>query len=194
MLLALALYAQDIPLNAPATEAVKCAQALSATFETSAEKGRVMTQSFYFLMRAAEADPGKDGKNLIDRTGDVAKIFARDRPTANAALLAQCDQRQPLARANGPSRLPAPGFDRDLMCVSVASYLGGLLEGSQLTLPGLDLKAIGDRYADRIPNSVLDQRNIRTDKEMSDALAAGLRASLNFGNMEAVARACAAAA
>lgn len=198
MLLALALFAQDIPLNAPATEAVKCAQGLAGTLEDSPDQARVLVQAFYFMMRAAEADPGTDGKNFLDRTTEIsADLFAR-RPLRDANLLKQCDARYPLSRRTTAAQLPAPGFDRDLMCLSVSSLLTGILQGANAnggngTLPDLDLDGVIGGYTKRIPNSLLDQRNIVTDEQVNSAMAGSLRASLGFGNLEAVARACAAA-
>lgn len=195
MLLALAMLAQDVPINAEASEALTCARAVTADYPANPDAAAtVMLQSLYFVMRGANADPVK-GRRFLDRAGDIGPRVAEDVPAAAEipAILARCDKSHPLARSTARVTLPADPFARDLLCIAVASYVIGALDGASLPGGIPELRRVQGVYFTRVSDNRLEQHGLSTAEEITDAMDAAMRGSLKLGNMEQINKACAEA-
>ena len=195
----LALAAQTATLsNEPAKHAMACgAAAVVAGAETDAPL-RMTSHYMYFVMRAAEADPGD--KSFLLRIGELAGGAAQGEipsPEAAKKLLTDCDREYPLARAATAPKLPADAFDRDVMCMGTLSLLSGAAE--EIKKDGDDNGAhdrIGEAIAGiagRLTDDALAQRGMNNEEKFTVVMGEQLKASLRLGNPETIARACGAA-
>ncbi|MEZ0243508.1 MAG: hypothetical protein ACAH11_09050 [Sphingomonas sp.] len=197
MLIALALMAQGPTLDADTTKAaMTCAAASSAASDATRPTGERylvgVAEMTYFAMTAAR--PGPAGRAFLDRVGERVDILNRGpvTPLPEAkALLPQCDARFPLARRAAPSKLPLMELDRNLMCTGSAVFLAGAAKTTDGTDPSIQwLEPFRERFqgltdAQRAPGGALANQAVFQDK-----FAAQLIASLDFGNLLSIARAC----
>lgn len=194
MLLALALMAQDVALNADAKQAVACGRAVIASGPaTGAAPAGTMLRAVYFMMSAAQADPGT-GKRFLERTTEVApQVFqgSEQNPAQTTATLTACDKRFPLARSTAPAKLPANAFDRDIMCAAASSYAYGLLEGAGIADQVKDYQRVQEGFMARIPNAVLEAHGITDEPGIIGAMDTALRNTLRVGNLDTIMQACA---
>jgi hypothetical protein len=194
MLLALAMMAQDVPLNAEAEQAVTCAVAVPVIHAGEADPSLLsITAHFsYYIMVAAKADPG-DGP-YVDRVNALTDV-ARRRPQPSQAQakaqIAECDRRYPLARIDTAAKLPADPYVRDLTCFgSVMVMYGAGLGIERMGHGDTELKRIKpgfDYFSDRA-GKVISERGIagRFAAEVDGAMLA----SLTIGNTYAITDAC----
>jgi len=189
MLFALALMAQDVTLNADATQAIGCGRAVIAASPSRSENAVTpMLQAVYFMMIAAQADPGKDGKRFLERTSDVApSIFQKG---GAQTPLAACDKRYPMARSTAQVKLPANAFDRDMMCAAASSYAFGILSGAGIGDKVKDYERVQQGFVARIPDDVLKAHGISTEDTIIGAMDNALRGTLRVGNLEMIMQAC----
>lgn len=194
MLLALALLGQDVALNADANRAVACGRAVAATRPSSGDAAvPTMLHAVYFMMRAAQADPGKEGKRFLERTNEIApQVFdpGQQTPAQANASLAACDKSFPLARSAAPAKLPANAFDRDILCTAASSYAYGLLEGAGIADSAGDYKRVQEGFIKRIPDGVLKAHGITDEPGIIGAMDGALRNSLSLGNLGSIMQAC----
>lgn len=195
MLLALALMGQDMNLNADANRAVACGRAVTATRPASGDAAVGPTlHAVYFMMSAAQADPGTDPKKrFIERTTDIApQVFRPGEQTAAqlTATLAACDKSFPLARSTAPVKLPANAFDRDMMCAATSSYAYGLLAGAGIADTVKDYQRVQEGFLKRIPDTVLAAHGITDEPGIIGAMDGALRNSLRIGNFGTIMQAC----
>lgn len=193
MLLALAMMAQDVPLNAQATEALGCGRAVVASLpDAGDQRATGLLQAVYFMMSAADAHPVQ-GKLFLERAGDVgAQMFDGSAPPAanRDALLKRCDARYPLARGTAPVKLPSDPFQRDLLCVGASSYVMGIFQGA--TLPDLakPYERLQLAYLERVPDSMFAQQGLTDENRVKEAMDGSLRNSLRIGNLDGITKAC----
>lgn len=203
MLLALALMGQslavqgvpqDMPLNANAMQAVTCGRAVMA----SAPAGQSLSETtlfhtLYFMMSAADSDPGTE-KRYLDRVTELAPQMFSDAPKPSpaqlTATLATCDKTFPRWRSTAPLKLPAKGYDRDMMCGAVASYASGFLQSAGIMTNLDEYKRLQQGFIARVPDSLLKQRGIVDQDTVNNALEAALRGSLRVGNLNMLLPAC----
>lgn len=188
------LMGQDISLNADATQAAGCGQALGAVAPADSSAAiSTMLQRVYFIMSAADADPGKEGKRFLDRVGEIAPaVFDKDAPAAPQAkaTLAACDKRYPLARSTTSVKLPGDAFDRDLLCVSASAFSFGILSGADLGDQVKDYERVQDAYVGRISDGIFAAHGLNTDEEINAKMDNVLRSSLRIGNLQTIMAAC----
>ena len=193
MLLILALMAQDVTLNADANQAVACGRAVVATRPANgAAPAGTMLRAVYFMMSAADSDPGT-GKRFLERTTEIApQVFqgSEQTPAQMTATLTACDKRFPLARSAAPAKLPANAFDRDMMCAAASSYAYGLLEGAGIADQVKDYQRVQEGFIARIPNNVLEAHGIADEPGIIGAMDIALRNTLRIGNLETIMQAC----
>jgi len=194
MLLALALMAQDVTVNADANQAVTCGHAVVASRPAGgAPSGTTMLQAVYFMMAAAQADP-VPGKRFLERTTDIAPlIFKEDKqsPAQFAATLTACDKRYPLARSTAPAKLPTDSFQRDLICAAASSYAFGILQGAGVTAKVDEYQRIQQGFLTRIPDTLLAERGIKDSDGIVGAMDNALASTTRIGNLETILVACA---
>lgn len=108
-------------------------------------------------------------------------------------MLAECDRRFPLARRRDVTLPPERG-QRDLMCMAVWR----VIEGFAATLPAVGgdveelkrLSALGPAIKARVSRDDLARHGGDSEAKIAELLDNQYNATLNFGNVEAVARAC----
>jgi hypothetical protein len=190
--IALAMLAQDVPLNAEASAAIECGRAVVATPPaTPADAVSRTFQAVYFTMTAAAADPVK-GLVFMDRTTNLAKVTFGDATLPGDRLngiLAQCDARYPLARGAAPAKLPADPFERDLMCMIATAYVTGIVRTTHLAMDLDRLERMQKGFLMRVPDPVLAAHGVN-DATAETASNDVLQKTLRFGNLERVVQAC----
>jgi hypothetical protein len=196
MLIALALMAQGPTLDAdPVKAAMTCAAASSAVSDAGRPTGERylvgVAEMTYFAMTAARPGPG--GRAFLERVSTIVDQLNNGTVTPlpeARALLPKCDARFPLARRAAPSKLPLLELDRNLMCTGSAVFLSGAARGvsgdpSIAWLEPFRQKFQGLTDAQRGPGGALADQKVFQDK-----FAAQLIASLDFGNLLSVSKAC----
>lgn len=192
MLGLLALMAQTATLGADASRAgLACAQSVAVAGGENPIK--LMSQVTNFMLQAAKADPA--GKPFITR---VTELTSQPLPEQNVdsarALLPECDRRFPLARANGPVRLPTDPFRRDVMCFGVLGIFKGAEEqmkqsgGDAATLAGIDTTF--EALSNRLTDDALKAHGIESGDAFVAVMGDQLVASLALGSTASVARTC----
>ena len=193
MLIALAMMAQDVPLNAQATEALQCGRTVIATLPTAdSQRATGMFQAIYFMMSAAAAHPVQ-GKLFLERAGDLGpQIFDGSSPPTGErdAILKRCDARYPMARGAAAVKLPGDPFQRDLLCVGASSYVMGIFQGAQLADLAKPYERLQTAYLERVPDSVFAEHGLTGEDSVKEAMDTSLRNSLRIGNLDGITKAC----
>lgn len=196
MSLIVLLLAQTAALDSSIPEAAAaCAVAADDKgIELDLPMFRGLAQHLFYTMRAAEALPG-DAPFRAKVRPLLDKYEAAHRPEGAEldALLAECDRRFPLARKLDVA-IPAEPAQRDLMCLAVWR----VIEGFAATLPaaGGDLEelerlnALGPAIKARVSAGDLARHGGDSEAGIGALLDDQYNATLKYGNVEAVARAC----
>ncbi|MCW3849208.1 hypothetical protein OF829_18375 [Sphingomonas sp. LB-2] len=195
ILLALAMMAQDAPLNAEAERAMGCASAVAGSHAGEADPPllKITAQFSYYVMVAAKADPG--GGPYVDRVNAlVAVVQGRPVPSQAAAQsrMAECDRLYPLARTDAAVTLPADAYQRSLTCYgSVMVMYGAALGLDRMGKGKAELQRVSpafDYYSAQAPD-LMRQHGI-TATGTGAELDRVMQASLAIGNSYAITERC----
>ncbi|MCW3849209.1 hypothetical protein OF829_18380 [Sphingomonas sp. LB-2] len=198
MMLAMALFAQTAaPQNETEAEAMKCVEAVVEVNQTeSISRMRANAETVYYLMQAAHATAGDDPDALFARFEELSvKLddLPKPSPAQAEAQARQCDVRFPLARKE-LATLPADRFKAEVMCITVLpmveDFATGLQEQNHDAAEPLRWKRLIGILNSRLEDDVMGSHGYTSYEQKSALIGAQFSASLQVGNIYAIARAC----
>jgi hypothetical protein len=192
MLLALALIAQEVQLEAGDHEAaLTCAAALRANVARPTVE-QVLPALYFIVLAASEGDPATMKERMVPMTLAAADRTAAIKDKAGA-LVDRCRQRFPLAWKSTPAALPANRFQRAVMCtVTSASYFGMVRDGKVEAPPGEAARAEArfERFTALVTPGLASANGVRSADQIPAAFSRAFTASLKLGNLQGILSAC----
>ena len=197
LMLAALAHAQAPSLEVqPRDMPVLCGAALGVS--TTEPGVRQMAEMLYFIVAAIRADPREAlFRDRISETMAAMQAaqgqFAEGGAMAGRApdLLAECDQRFPLARSEAPAPLPRDPSSHDELCFGMLSSLRPLVRDidpdGDPTLAAVEQAQ--DAYDRRIVERAL-QTTDQPEPVSDESMTAEMIAALEFGNARAIGQAC----
>ena len=180
--------------TAPRDAAMTCYWATAAGMAGAKDQTGVIASAVWYLLeylRSAKVpgDPLDHIQAMSSEEFDTGKIFDGD----PAAVAAVCQQRNP---RNSPAAvvLPADAFQRDTLCMAVASLIVGFARSEQEDTgrsPFLEpATALMDRIAERLDDATLAARGHVGDEAVMKLISASLGRSTLQGGLIGIYRAC----
>ena len=203
MLLALAALAQAPDLGAdPRDAAMLCGAAVAELTPAITTRGAAHLE--YFVWAAAGAGPQSGTAMERFRAAWARASEARARFAPGGALagqaravVAECDRRYPLARSAAPARLPAEPLQRDQMCfdmLATLSHVAGQAEAGGApdfeTLERAQLEYDARVRRGRMVAGLHDTIGEGEEEAVREEAFRDRLAALQYGNAEAISRAC----
>lgn len=178
----------------PREAAMACYWSTAAGMAGAPDQTEVIAEAIWYLIDylRAEKVPGDSLEQIQAMSGeqfDTVEIFSGN----PAALAATCRQTHPRNSAAAIT-LPADTFDRDAMCMAVASLLSGFAQSEQQDT-GRSLlldptSALMGRIEARLDDATLAAHGYVGDAAVTGLISSALGKSSLHGNLTGIFRAC----
>ncbi len=180
--------------KAPRDAAMTCYWATAAGMAGAKDQTGVIASAVWYLLEYLRAekvpgDPLEHIQAMSSEEFDTDKIVGGD----PAALAVVCQQRNP---RNSPAAvvLPADAFQRDTLCMAVASLIVGFARSEQDDTGRSPLlepaTALMDRTAEQLDDATLAARGYVGDEAVTGLISASLGQSTLHGGLIGIYRAC----
>lgn len=179
---------------APRDTALTCYWATAAGMAGAKDQTEVIASAVWYLLEYLRAekvpgDPLEHIKTISSEEFDTDRIFGGD----PAALAAVCQQRNP-RNSLAAVALPADAFQRDTLCMAVASLIAGFAQSEQDDTGRSALldpaTALMDRIAERLDDATLAARGYSGDEAVTGLISGSLGQSTTRGGLIGIYRAC----
>ena len=180
--------------HAPRDAAMTCYWATAAGMAGAKDQTGVIASAVWYLLEYLRAekvpgDPLEHIQAMSSEEFDTGRIIGGD----PAALAAFCQQRNP-RNSLAAVVLPADAFQRDTLCMAVASLIVGFARSEQDDTgrsPLLDpATALMDRIAERLDDATLAARGYVGDEAVTGLISASLGQAPTHGGLIGIYRAC----